>query len=265
MDQAGGYQDYDFIAELYDHVTAYNERRDVEFFVDEAIASGGPVLEIGCGTGRVLIPTARAGIEITGLDLSEQMLERCRAKLNEEGEDVRARATIEHGDMRDFDVGGGFRLATIPFRPFQHLTTVVDQMACLRSIHSALGADGRLILDIFNPSLQALTADNIGVEVDEDIEFLMPDGSRVRRSYCIRERDHFKQVSRSELIYDVTRTDGTTERFVHAFWMRHLYRFEAEHLLARCGFEVENIYADYDRSPYGSKYPGELILIARKR
>jgi hypothetical protein len=42
-----------------------------------------------------------------------------------------------------------------------------------------------------------------------------------------------------------------------------LYRFEAEHLLARCGFEVEHVYADYDRTPYGSKYPGELIFVAR--
>ena len=92
----------------------------------------------------------------------------------------------------------------------------------------------------------------------------MPDGIRVRRSYCIRERDHFQQLSRSELIYDVTRPDGTEQRFVHAFWMRHLFRFEAEHLLARCGFEVEQLYAGYDREPYGSKYPGELIFVARR-
>jgi SAM-dependent methyltransferase len=264
MDEAGGYRDYDFIAEMYDHVTAYNERRDVDFFIEESTRSGGPVLEIGCGTGRVLIPTARAGVEITGLDLSEHMLERCRSKLKAEDEDVRSRAKLVHGDMRDFDVGTGFRLATIPFRPFQHLTTVEDQMACLGSIHRALGAGGRLILDLFNPSLQALTADNLGVEVDEDLEFSLPDGSRVRRSFCIRERDHFNQLSRSELIYDVTRPDGHEHRFVHAFPMRHLYRFEAEHLLARCGFEVEALFADYDRSPYGSKYPGELIFAARK-
>lgn len=264
MDPTGGYRDYDFIAELYDYVTAYGARGDVDFFVEEAQASGGPVLEIGCGTGRVLIPTARAGVEITGLDLSEQMLDRCRIKLGAESEQVRGRATLVHGDMRGFDLGRKFRLASIPFRPFQHLTTVVDQLACLRSIYDLLADGGRLILDLFNPKLEALTADNIGQEIDEEIEFSLPDGSCVRRWYCIRGRNLFEQIVRSELIYYVTRPDGREERLVHAFPMRYLFRFEAEHLLARAGFEVEEIYSGYDRSPFGSEYPGELIIIARR-
>src|SRR5688500_8881701 len=118
MDQAGGYGDYNYIADLYDHVTAYRERADVGFFVDEAARSGGPVLEVGCGTGRVLIPTARAGVEIVGLDLSDHMLERCRANLSSESEEVRSRVTLVKGDMRSFRLGREFRLVTIPFRPF---------------------------------------------------------------------------------------------------------------------------------------------------
>lgn len=77
MDFAEGYGDYQSTADLYDYVVPYRERADVDFFVEAAIESGGPVLEIGCGTGRVLIPTARAGVEITGLDLSPHMLEIC--------------------------------------------------------------------------------------------------------------------------------------------------------------------------------------------
>src|SRR5688572_3697627 len=102
MNKAGGYDDYNFIADIYDHVTTYRERTDVEFFVDEARKTGGPVLEIGCGTGRVLIPTARTGIEIAGLDLSDHMLERCRANLSSESDDVRSRVTLVKGDMRNF-------------------------------------------------------------------------------------------------------------------------------------------------------------------
>src|SRR5687768_14738605 len=102
MDKAGGYEDYDFIAELYDHVTPYRERADVAFFVEEAAGAGGPVLEVGCGTGRVLIPTARARVEITGLDLSGHMLERCRASLSAESEEVRSRVTLVKADMRGF-------------------------------------------------------------------------------------------------------------------------------------------------------------------
>ena len=85
----------------------------------------------------------------------------------------------------------------------------------------------------------------------------------VRRHRTV-SRDLFNQVMDSELIYYVTHPDGRQERLVHRFHMRYLFRFEAEHLLARSGFEVENVYSDYDKSSYGAKYPGDLIIVARK-
>ena len=166
--------------------------------------------------------------------------------------------------MRDFELGRAFRLATLPFRPFQHLTTVEDQLSCLGSIHRHLVAGGRLILDVFNPSLEALTSDIAGQEIGDEPEFTTPDGRRVVRRHKIVSRDLHNQINHVELIYYVTHPDGREERLVHAFPMRYLFRFEAEHLLARCGFEVEDVYADFDKSPYGSKYPGELIFVARK-
>jgi len=264
MNHAGGYEDYEFVADLYDHVVPYRDRPDVTFFVEAAQESGGPVLEIGSGTGRVLIPTARAGIEIVGLDLSSHMLEICRERLLQEPEDVQARVQLVQGDMRDFELDQAFRLVTLPFRPFQHLTTVEDQLSCLGSIHRHLVAGGRLILDIFNPSLEALTSDTVGQEIGDEPEFTTPDGRRVVRRHKIVSRDLHSQINHVELIYYVTHPDGREERLVHAFPMRYLFRFEAEHLLARCGFEVEEVYADFDKSPYGSKYPGELIFVARK-
>jgi SAM-dependent methyltransferase len=264
MDHAGGYQDYAFVADLYDYVKPYSERRDVAFFVDAARQAAGPVLEVGCGTGRVLIPTARAGVEITGLDLSTHMLRVCRERLAAEPPEVQERVQLVHGDMRDFDLGRTFALATIPFRPFQHLTTVADQIACLRMIHRHLAPGGRLILDIFNPSLEALTRDNLGQELKLDDGFGMPDGSRAERRHKIVSRDPYEQLINIEQIYYVTHPDGREERYVHAFPLRYLFRYEAEHLLVRCGFDVQTLYADYDKSPYGSQYPGELIFTARK-
>src|SRR5215467_1386169 len=118
--------EYNFIADLYDYVVPYQARQDIDLFVEAARASGGPVLEVGCGTGRVLIPTARAGIHIVGLDLSPGMLDICRKRLLEEPEAVRSRVRLVLGDMRNFDAGQKFKSVTIPFRPFQHLTTVED-------------------------------------------------------------------------------------------------------------------------------------------
>lgn len=264
MDPAGGYETYAFIADLYDHVVPYRERPDINFYVQAAQESGGTVLEVGCGTGRVLIPTARAGVEIVGLDLSEHMLAVCRARLAQESQAVRARARLLQADMRSFDLERTFPLVTVPFRPFQHLLTVADQLACLACIHRHLADDGRLILDLFNPSIDALARDDLGEERGEEPEFTVPDGRRVVRRHRIVARDRFNQINQTELIYDVTHPDGRQERLVHAFPMRYLFRFEAEHLLARAGFAVEHLYAGYDRSPYGSAYPGELIFVARK-
>jgi len=256
--------EYGSIANLYDYVVPYHQRQDIDFFVQTAQTSGGPVLEVASGTGRVLIPIARAEVQITGFDLSPNMLQVCQRRLLAEPEGIRSMVTLKQGDMRDFDLSSTFNLVILPFRPFQLLTTVDDQLSCLASIHRHLVPGGRLVLDLFNPWLEALLQDNVGKEIGEEPEFATPDGRRVVRRHKIVGRDYTNQINHVELIYYVLHPDGREERLVHAFPMRYLFRFEAEHLLARCGFAVENIYADYDKTPYGSKYPGELIFVAKK-
>jgi SAM-dependent methyltransferase len=256
--------EYGASAEFYDYVPPYSDRADIAFWTTAALEAGGPVLELGCGTGRVLIPTARIGIEIVGLDLSQSMLAVCKRKLADELANVRARVTLVEADMRDFQLGRQFALATMPFRPFQHLITVEEQMACLQAIHRHLMPGGRLILDLFNPSLPFLVDDSRLGEYGDEPEFGLPNGRRVVRRFRTVRRDWLAQVQDVELIYYVTYPDGRQERLVHAFPMRYLFRYEAEHLLARCGFRVEAVYADYDRRPYGATYPGDLIFVASR-
>jgi SAM-dependent methyltransferase len=259
------YDDYAFVANLYDDVTLYRERIDVPFFVDAAVNAGGPVLELGCGTGRVLIPTARAGVEIVGLDASTHMLGVCRRRLAAEAHEVQSHAQLVQADMRQFELGRRFRLVTIPFRPFQHLLTVEDQLSCLECVNRHLDTGGRLIFDLFNPSLDWLVNRPIGEEFGDEPEFTAVDGRRVVRRHKTVSADRFNQVNAFELVYYVTHPDGREERLVHAFELRYVFRFEAEHLLWRAGFDVEHLYAGYDRSEYGSTYPGELVFVARKR
>ena len=253
---------YRKIAELYDHVPLYRDRPDVEFWVTAAREAGSPVLELGCGTGRVLIPTARAGIETVGLDASASMLGICHRFLLDEPEAVRARAELVEGDMRAFDLGRRFTLVTLPFRPFQHLVTVEEQLACLGCIRRHLVPGGRVILDLFNPRLESLI-EPVGTESEPEAEFRTPDGRSVVRRFRVTRRDLPNQVNHTELIYDVTHPDGRQERLIHGFPMRWFYRYEVEHLLARAGFGVEQIYSGYDKSPFGASYPGELLVVAR--
>ena len=264
MTNPDAHDEYAAIADFYDHVTLYRERPDVAFFVDAAVQAGSAALEVGCGTGRVLIPTARAGVDIVGLDSSAHMLAVCRERLREEPDSVRARVQLVQADMRSFTLDRRFRLVTIPFRPFQHLLTAGDQLACLATIHCHLIDGGALILDVFNPSLDFLVNRPVGEELDAEPEFTMPDGRRVIRRHKTVAHDRFNQVNHFELLYYVTHPDGRQERLVHSFHLRYIFRFEMEHLLARSGFAVEHVYAGYDRSAYGSTYPGELLFVARK-
>ena len=264
MESSGGYVEYAFVADYYDHVVPYRNRPDVTFYVETAVESGGPVLELGCGTGRVTIPTALAGIGIVGIDLSPHMLDVCRTRLRGESPEVNSLVELLQLDMRGFDLNRGFSLVTTPFRSFQHLITVEDQVSCLDCAYRHLEPGGQIILDIFNPSLEALTRNTLGEEIGEEPEFRMQDGRRVSRRHKIVDRDPFNQINQVELIYYVTHPDGREERLVHSFPMRYLFRYEAQHLLERCGFEFEEVFADFEKSPYGSKSPGELICVARK-
>lgn len=263
MAAAGGYAEQAFV-EFYDHVVPYRERQDVGFFVERARETGGPVLELGCGTGRVLIPTAQAGLEIVGLDDSALMLSVCGRKLADEPAEVQSRVKLVEGDMRSFELGRTFRLVTIPFRPFQHLLTVEDQLSCLAAICRHLLSGGRLVLDVYNPDLTRLVDEKFLAESAGEPEFTMPDGCRVVRRDRAVTRNLAQQWQDIELIYYVWHPDGREERLVYPCRMRYFFRFELEHLLARSGFRVEEVYSDYDRSPYGSKCPGELIVVAEK-
>jgi SAM-dependent methyltransferase len=262
--QTSSYDRAPFIPEFYDYVVPYAARADVGFYVNAARESGGPVLELGCGTGRILIPTARAGVDIAGLDASQYMLEECRRRLGAEPPEVRERASLHRADMRDFDLGRAFALATIPFRPFQHLLAVEEQLACLGTIHRHLAPGGRLVLDIFNPSIHNLAKTADGAEADEEPPFTLPDGRSVVRRHRVFERNLLTQTVVGEIVYYVTHRDGREERLVQPLRMRYLFRFEAEHLLVRAGFTVEQVYSDFERTPYGAGRAGEIILVARR-
>jgi SAM-dependent methyltransferase len=264
-DHPTSYREYDLSARLYDHVIPYRDRQeDVRFYLEHARTAGPRVLELGCGTGRVLLPVARAGVAITGVELSGSMLAICRDKLAAEPAEVQSRVRLVEADMRRVDLGETYSLAMIPFRPFQHLLTVDDQLACLRSIHRHLRPGGALVFDLFNPSLQMLVDETHTSEWGDEPEFTTPAGERVLRRARVARRDWLHQIQDLEMIYYVTSPDGSTRRDVESFRLRHLFRYEVEHLLVRAGFENVRVYSDFGGTPFGTKYPGELVIVASR-
>ncbi|UCD57495.1 MAG: class I SAM-dependent methyltransferase [Candidatus Hydrogenedentota bacterium] len=263
MSRFGGYEGQPFLAQLYDFVPAYEERPDLEFYLDFSRVARGKILELGCGTGRILIPTARAGAEITGLDISEYMLAKCREKLQGEPVEVQGRVQLVHGTMAGFNLNDTFNLVTTPFRSFQHLLSVEEQLACLRCVNDHLRPGGTLILDLFQVDLGILNNPDYAKETEDFSDVNLPNGGKLRRTGRIAAFHRAEQYNDVELIHYVTHPDGRVERLVQAFPYRYFFRYEVEHLLARCGFKVVDVFGSYDKSPLADDSP-EMIFVAEK-
>jgi hypothetical protein len=167
--------------------------------------------------------------------------------------------------MRRFSLGRKFSLITVPYYTFNYLQTIEDQISCLSHISEHLGPGGTLVLDLPNPDLTYLTDDRYLSEFGDEATFKMGDGRSVRRRYRVIARDLVNQIVQAETIYYVSYPNAHKERLVNDLSIRYLFRYEVDHLLARCGFTVKEAFGDYEQRPFGSHWPGEMIFIAVKK
>jgi SAM-dependent methyltransferase len=140
---------YDAIAGLYDEWSR-QVTEDVEFYVEEALAAGGPIVELGVGTGRIAVPTAQRGVAVIGVDSSAGMLDVCRRHAEEAG--VGELLDLRLGDYSDPPVPERVRLVTCPFRSYLHLHTDAQRLAAFRAAFELLVPGGRFVFDVFAPS-----------------------------------------------------------------------------------------------------------------
>ncbi len=244
-------------AEIYDYeVQSFG---DLPFWQSLAESAGGPVLELACGTGRLVLPLARAGLTVTGLDASRFMLAVARRNLVQEGAEVRARCHLVEGSMVDFSLEERFGLICIPARSFQILLTREEQRGCLERCARQLRPDGRLAIDVFNPRLDLLTSPAGHEEGPDDFEG--PDGVAItNRAHS--DYDQANQTVSSVRWYEYDSDQGHVVR-EYSLALRYLFRFEMEWMLEACGFELEALYGDFERSPFAAESP-EMIFVARK-
>jgi len=249
---------------LYDHIPLYKARRDVAFYLDLAGESKGPVLEVGCGSGRILLPIARKGIQIDGLDSSPAMLQRCATKLGDETAETRALVTLHEGTATEFNLGKRYGLITAPFRVLQHLLWLDEQLAFFATASRHLAPGARLAFDVFNPNFAALVAAD-GIEHEDTPPTPLPDGRVFRRTGRVKRVRKVDQVSEIELTYYLVNENAEDTRlFVHAFDMRWYLRNELVLLVERAGFQIENVFGDFDNSPLSDDSP-EIIVVAMRK
>jgi SAM-dependent methyltransferase len=247
------------LARLYD---AFPFEDDLPFYLDLATIQGGTVLELACGTGRVLVPLARAGNQVTGVDLSPHMLALAREKLAREGAEVRLRTRLVQADMRDFDLGQQFDLAVIAVKSFVYLTRKEEQLQALGNVARHLRSGGLLAMDLLNPDPRWLLEEAGSLRQDL-VQHVQGEEYTVARTEAVVSIDLASQVRIIRSAYDVVANDGTvTKRFVE--WpYRFTYRFEAEHLLERAGFEIDALFGGYQKEPFTSD-SRLMLFLARK-
>jgi SAM-dependent methyltransferase len=255
---------YDACAAFYDDdYQALGRSEDVALYVELARRAGGPVLEMGCGSGRVLLPTARAGVEVAGVDASPRMLERLRRRLAEEPEEVSRRVRLAEGDLTAPDVAAlgeaRFALVTAPFRVIQHLVGRDEQRAWLAAVARLLAPGGELVFDVFQPQFDEVADGPAG---SVDVEREEPGGRRVRRVVWV---SHHPEVQTFDLRFEwlVEGPDGASRSTRKAeTTVRWFTRYELENLLELAGFEVIEVWGGFDRRPHG---PGAEEIVVRAR
>ncbi len=230
---------------------------DVSFYTDLARDLDGPVLELGCGTGRALLQVARTGLPCIGVDLSRPMLE--VLERHNENAAVPADIRLVQGPMQDFDFGATrFQLIFSAFRAFQHLYTVEDQLACLRCVKRHLAPGGVLAFDVFAPRY-SLMAEPEEPEA-EDLRFSL-DGEEVVRHARV-SRDTAQQLLHVSMRYERWRDGVVVGNDTAEFDMRWFHHYELEHLLARAGFDDIAIYGDFDGTPVCPDCPAFVVVAA---
>jgi SAM-dependent methyltransferase len=229
--------------------------KDAAFYLRLARKARGPVLELGCGSGRLLLPIARAGIPAVGLDASPAMLDVLAAK------SPPPNLHLVRGRMESFDLGRRrFSLIFAGFRAFQHLVRVEDQLAALSRIRAHLAPGGVFAFDVFSPRHDRLARGRVP-EV-EDARFTR-DGETVLRYAAISWVDTARQILNVRFRFEKIRK-GRRARYGKPWQspLRYFFRYELEHLLARAGFADVEIRGGFSGEPYDSRAK-EIVVVAR--
>jgi ubiquinone/menaquinone biosynthesis C-methylase UbiE len=242
------------LADLYD---AFPFDADVAFYNALAAGHGTDVLELACGSGRLMLPLAKAGNTVVGVDASPHMLSLAEKKLRTAGQDVWRRCDLVQADICALDLGKEFDVAVIAARSFAHLTDRAAQQQALSRVRKHLRPRGILAMDLLNPSPSWLSQEPGTLRQDLVQETL----DRVAmRTEAVISTDRAAQVRRIRSTYDLVDADGRVTRRIVEWPFRFTYRFEAELLLESAGFDVQAVKGGYDGEKFTSTSQRMVII-----
>jgi SAM-dependent methyltransferase len=240
-------------AMLYDSIV--RDESDVALYLELAKIYGGPILDLACGTGRCGIPLMRAGFDVVGIDTSEPMIEILKQKLSKEPEDVAHRGTPIMADIHDFSIPLRFGMAFIAANAFGQLLDKESQLLFLEHVYLHLRPGAALVLDLVNP----LKGGTLGCEGraaragEYDVQDKIQALDAGQQTVDVRTTYHHREAKGSRR----SKTAEIQWRF------RYTFRFELEHLVERAGYEIEHVWGDYEKTPFGQA-DERILMVARK-
>lgn len=234
---------------------------DVDFYRRLAGETGGPILEVGCGTGRVTVELAQDGHEVVGVDRSAPMLGRAEQRRSSLDPAVAARLSFHEGDMETLELGREFALIVTPSRVFQFALTTEAQRAALAALRRHLRPDGRLVLDLFDPLLDMVVP---GAPTGRRGDLVHPgSGNRVSWEVTARNPDPARQIVVEDWTWTELAPSGETLRTeVERLTLRWSTRSEMRLLFELAGLEVVGEYGDFAAGP--PAYGREQVWVLRR-
>jgi len=255
---------YSISAKYYEGAYAVKpELIDVPYYIELAKHVDGPILEIACGTGRVLLSLARAGVEVYGVDNSVHMLQVLKENLSQESREVQERVSVETGDMRNFRLARKFPLVIIPFRPMQHMYTVEDQVTALKTAAFHLAENGRLVFDVFFPKFEYLPG-GIGQEIFE-LEWKHPsDPTKIIRRYFRKEaHNKIDQYFRATFIFRIFQDEKLVQEEFEPLKMSYYTYPHLRALFLLAGLEPVEEYGSFNKTPLDNDAE-DMIFVLKK-
>ena len=254
-----GRVDFDAFARFYDgDYRDYTD--DIALVVQTAQKAGRAALELGCGTGRVLIPLADAGCDPVGIDRSAALLALARGKAAQHGH--ASRIGLVQGDMTAFRLAQtAFDFVFVVSNTLMHLTTEAEQVQALECAHRHLRAGGLLLIDLFNPDAAYLES----ISGVQELADRWEDAERNTQvlKWTTRSLDAARQLQHTLFIYEELFPDGRSAQTRLSFPLRFWWPDEGGRLLEKAGFAVDDLLGDFDGSPF-QPHSERLIFIARK-
>lgn len=235
----------------YDLLAQLTGPADLSLYLSLIERWGGPVLELGCGSGRLTLPMANAGVDVAGVDLSEPMIASARRKASRKG----LACELRVGDLRDLDLGITFALVLLPYNTFNHLLDLTDQRRCLQTVAQHSTSESRFVLDIFNPDPAKLSVG--GSAPKKLVEYLEP--TTGQRLTLFEEARYEPATQVNHVTRRTVASDGEVVA-IDELDFRVVFPCELDTLLELLGFEVEEKLGDYDGKPFESLSSKQVVI-----